>query len=317
MKRKIIFFIICIGFIVIGFLKVTDLSTMSFMILPLSLLGNLLRWMSLEGTGGNVLSVLLYLLLVSLPLVYLGINIKKKKFNKIDYTFLPIITIMMAYILYYFINPHVLFGMTNAVIQQHLTGEDLKNLEVILLSGVAYIFYIVIVIYLLLKLSHNKFLGQISFFKILIDIAIIIYAFSILAIGLSSSITLYQNTVVEIEKALIVFKYIAEIALFGITVYLFELFKNFIVELDKDGFQDTLLISLAKLQSLSLVLLIGTLALQGIINLIQFLIMSQLNDVNFVFDLPIGMMIILLMILIFSRYVSRVIKMKKENELII
>ena len=51
---------------------------MSFMILPLSLLGNLLRWMSLEGTGGNVLSVLLYLLLVSLPLIYLGINIKKK-----------------------------------------------------------------------------------------------------------------------------------------------------------------------------------------------------------------------------------------------
>jgi len=67
---------------------------------PFTLLGNALRSLSLSGTIGNIAAIVLYLAIAALPLLFKW----KKKWQKEDWL-LPVTSVLILYVLYYFINP--------------------------------------------------------------------------------------------------------------------------------------------------------------------------------------------------------------------
>ena len=317
MKRLIAFISICILFIVIGIVETDNITFLSVMILPFSLVGRLLREMSLIGVFTNFLSMILFICITLLPIVFLVYKIYKKKISVFEYGLLPVLSFVLGKTLYSFINPHTLYDGLNPLVRDITPILDIPNLEVILTSGVAYIFYILLTIYIFSLAYVNKKFDSMKYFKILIDIIVILYAFSVLSISLSNLISSYQEITVLEEQNVLVIKYIGEVLISGLLIFLFIVFRGFIVELEKDGFQESLLKTLKKLYDNSFILLIMTLVVQGTINLYQFMELDKLMNIRFSFDIPISTILVVSIIFILSRYITRVIELKKENELII
>jgi hypothetical protein len=136
-------------------------------------------------------------------------------------------------------------------------------------------------------------------------------------VGLSALISSLKDTSIAAEKSVLVLKYIAQLLTSGLLVYLLIVFRKFIIDIDQDGFQEDLLHTLKQLSKYSFILLVGTLFLQASINLYQFMVLDKILNSSFTFDIPIVTILVVSIIMIFSRYVTKVIEMKKENELFI
>lgn len=317
MKRMIRFIGVCIIFLILGIIGTQEISFLSFMIFPFRYLGKFLRYMSLSGIFANVIAVLIFLSITLLPMLVLGFKIvKEKAYPKVDWL-LPVLSIALGMTLYYFINPHILYQASHPFLLEHAPLDSLGDLEIILTSGIAYIFYVLLAIYLLSSAYVNKNFDNTRCVKVLLDVIIVISVFSILTVSLSSLIMDFKGNSSAVERSVIVFKYVAQLTTIGLFVYLLELFRTFIIEIDKDGFQDSLLVSLKKISDLSFMFLIITLLFQGAINLYQFIVLDQLMNVQFILDIPIQTILLVSIILIFSRYLTKVIDLRKENELII
>jgi hypothetical protein len=317
MKRLIGFLMGCSLFIVLGSLQVLELDLLRTLIMPLRWIGQGLRYLSLESGMLNVMATVLFILIIFIPVGYLVYKMKKSTVHKVDVVFLPLLTLVFGVTLHYFINPHLLYNGLNQDFKAMMGTDSLATIEVILLSGVAYIFYIVVAIYAITIMYVSEQLRSIDVFKVLMDAIMVIYAFSVLTIGLSGIITVYNETLPAIEQTIQLYAYIGDVILFGLTVYILNLFRRFIVLLHQDGFEPGLLNQINRIYVLSFVLLIATLCLEAVINLIQFMVLDQLLNVSFSFDLPIVMLLMVLLLYIFSRYVKRVIELKQDSELII
>ena len=135
-KRIFGFIIICILFTVLGIVGTKDITYLSLMVLPFNLVGSLLREMSLIGVFTNLLSILLFICITSLPIVFLVYKIYKKKVSIFEYGLLPTLSIILGNALYSFINPHTLYDKLNPILRNITPITDIPDLEVILTSGI-------------------------------------------------------------------------------------------------------------------------------------------------------------------------------------
>lgn len=317
MKRLIGFLMICVLFIILGVTDTRDITYLSLLVLPLTFLGDFLRLFSEQNGFGNAIAIVLFLFITSLPIILLMYKIGKGRVASFEYFALPILSIALGRTLYLFINPHILYESLNPLFQEMFQVESILDLELILTSGVAYIFYALLATYIISLIYMNKKQDSITYFKILIDFVIIIYAFSIFSVELSSLIKQVKESLIVEEKSVLILKYTAQLFTSGLLVYLLSLFRGFIIDIDHDGFQEELLVRLHKLSRYSFMLLVGTLLFQASINLYQFIVLDKLLNSSFVFDIPIVTILVVSIILIFSKYFTKIIEMKKENELFI
>jgi len=81
-----------------------NLEIMSF---PFEQIGWGLRQLSLSGTAGNIVAIIIYVCFCLIPCFIYLVLIKKKKAYKLD-LFLPIISILLFGLIYYMINPGLL-----------------------------------------------------------------------------------------------------------------------------------------------------------------------------------------------------------------
>lgn len=317
MKRLIGFVGCCILFLTLGIVDTKDISYLSLLVLPFTFLGDSLRYLSENGAFTNVVSIVLFISISAIPIGILIYKVLRKSLTNIEILLLPILSIALGRTLYLFINPHVLYDSLNPVVINMIPMESLLDLEFILLSGVADIFYILLGGFFISYAYINKKFDSIKSFKILIDIIIVISAFAVLSMGLSAFLTEFKMTDIVEEKSIVVMKYTAQILIAGLLIYLLNTFRSFIVELDKDGFQASLLKTLKKLSDFSFILLITSLIFQGVVNLYQFIVLDKLMNIAFTFDITIMTILVVSIILIFARYMTKVIEIKKENELFI
>lgn len=107
---------------------------------PFEQIGWGLRQLSLSGTVGNVVAIIIFLLVGAIPCCIFYMLKKHGKFCKMDYA-LYAISVLLLVVLYYMINPGLL--------QNTMLGSG-----TVLLSGT---FYSVLVGYLVLRMiSENK-----------------------------------------------------------------------------------------------------------------------------------------------------------------
>lgn len=176
-KRLYILFgiegLICI---ILALLSKADFQKIIFWLtqFPFSQIGSGLRVLSLGGSLGNVIAFILYILLGLLPMGILAIILVKKKF-RIEDLFLPLISGLLFYMMYYMINPQLIPGL--------FVREEFGSIGQIVLGST---FYSFLIGYLLMKAIRKVKEGKteiFTFLKIISLIIISVVVFQICYIG--------------------------------------------------------------------------------------------------------------------------------------
>lgn len=317
MKRSLSLIVFSFVFILIGIKGIDDFTMLSSIIYPISIIGNVLRSMSLHGGVLNVISYMIYLLFILIPIVFLIYKIRLNDIQDYESVFLLVLSILIGITLYNFINPHLLYNALNTTVRDNTPIEDINDLEIILKSGVAYLLYLVLAIYFITKTYYSKKFDSIMIIRILIYVIMISISFSVLAISLSNSIFIIETSMIIQEKIIEIISFIFILIISSLMIYLLELFRRFMIDFQKDSFQDEVLTSLNKIHNLSYILLMFILGSQLIKNLFQFLVLDKLLNIHFTLDIPVFLLLLTSFIFLLSKYVTKATKIKAENELII
>lgn len=289
--------------------------TMAF---PLDKIGALLRKMSLSGSVGNIVAIILYIAIALLPVIGFLYLRKKDRRCKADVILLAL-SILLFVVIYYMINPGLYSNME--------FGGD------IVLGGT---FYSVLVSYFLLRVleqfKRSNMEGLKSGLRILLYIIIILLLFEILAELLTvlpeniqtvrdSNTALFDNSSMDsglrITLIFIVLHSVVDVIPYIMDIVVTVLVIRMINELMKDGYSDKAIKATNKLADWSLYALSITTLSSMIFNLLQLLMFSSLHQTNISVIIPLFSIVFVLAALLFARYIQENQKLKQDNDLFI
>lgn len=317
MKRKLSVLVLSILFLIFGIMQPEGTTLLGAIIFPFTVIAELLRSISIANGYLNALAVLLYAIITLIPTLLMIYKVKIKDIIIYEYYMLPILSIFLGLTLYYFINPHILYNGLNDIVQEVTPSESISGLETILKSGVAYLFYSILAIYIVTKVTFSKKYQSIQVLKSLIYIIVITILLSILTVSLSNTIANVKNTEIIQEKVFEIMVYIFSLIVSTLMIYILEKVRDTLIDFHNDGFNKIVITSLNNLHRLSYIILITLFATQFATNLYQFIVLEYLLNISFVFNVPIYILLLTIFIYILSRYVTKAVKLKEENELII
>lgn len=316
MKRLIIYIILSLATLIIG-LTIESNSIIQLTVLPYSIVGDGLRYLSLSNNFFNVISLTLYLVISLTPLIFGIILYFRKSIMSVDYIFLPVISILSFILIYAFINPHVIMDSLNPIIISMVDSSNYSEYEMIVNSSYAYITYLMVGIYLVLRLYYNHKLNSIKVFNLLINIIIGIYLLSFFMIEFPTFVSILDHNISSYETFLNIIKLAFIFVSYTLVIYMIEVFKQFIINMSIDGFNKSLYSHISKLYKLSVILLVFLLAIQLFINLYQIIFIKHLLNLQFTIDVPLSTIIIALTFLLIGKYIQKVELLNEEHNLII
>jgi hypothetical protein len=317
MKRIILFIAACILFAILGLIGIDNITIFTTLVLPCALIGQILRDISLSGIFGNIIAIMLFLLISLLPVGYLFFLGVKKRRTTIDIILLPIMSMIIAIVIYLFINSQILLTSINPQLLYAFNADDLEMAKAIIFSGLSYILYLFVLVYLLLKAYVNHKLNSIKLFRLTMDCLIVLLALSVLTVALSELKANISLNDITVEQTFYVFQFLSTLLTTSLTIYMVDTIRTMITQVEADGFQVSLKQLSKKLYLISFILIITTLTSQALLNTYQLLYMEQFLNLKFTFDVPVVTLLIVSVVLILSRYLSTVIDLKEEHDLII
>ena len=314
MKRIILYILFSIMFLYLGITKQSDIVYIDLLNMQFDIIGSALRFLSLENAFFNVISMLLYIIIGSTPiLLFMYLRVKRGASNK-DYLLFPL-SFLLFYGLYYAVNQHLLINHFPEEILSGMSLEDYEIFTSIYLSGINAIFYALLAIYLILIFLNESNLKIKQTLLFIIDI-IVVFILAILFISVVPSIvdaiksaaTSYDNTMILIT----IIKNIISYGLMSIIIYYTLITtKSFDIE-DKKLYHNV-----NKLFSYTFSYIIVTLGFVIFENSIIFLLRNQTDNSTFVIEIPLLTLVLSGIVLLISKYIKDSNLIKEDNELII
>ena len=148
MKKRIVLFIyiIVLFLLAIFYRKNSYEPLLSIVASPFSLIGDLLRYLSLESSALNILSIILFIIISLIPMCFLLYLVLKKKIKTVDIIFLALLSASLFITIYYYINPFLLKEMF-----ENFKWISNETIDFILLSGLSNLFYLILFLYIGIK----------------------------------------------------------------------------------------------------------------------------------------------------------------------
>jgi hypothetical protein len=324
---------ICFAFFMFYIAK--SQSSLELLYIPFDWIGNVLRWLSLGSSIGNVIALICYITLSTTPIIYLLAIRRKAGFQKVD-ILLSVLSLYLFLMLYEFINQGL---MLNHVPQMM---NDASALPVVKLA-LAIIFYSLFLGYLMIRMlatlakdnidDRMQFLCQ-GLQKILLAVSI----FYIFFIGYFVTFQLLSNLNNYAVKTSPISTYPIQIALpnsvaldqlMAFLTYLLQclpivysiliLLKGNILlkimtshHMEEDEF-----IAAAQLSNISKKAVYVTVFSNLTLNLIQLLLSKHLSDTSFHLEIVFSPLIIAFAAMILSGYFKETKELHEDNEMII
>lgn len=317
--KKWILYLGFLGLSVLAFfIPATNDEFLSFMILPYVWGGNLLRYLSLQNPGLNVLSFILYILLSLIPLILLGFLGLKKKAKRLDFIFLPLLSTSQFFILYYFINPHLLSNALHPSFLEFLPTGQLIQAQTLLLFGVASLGYLVALVYLSLKAFQAQGFKAKNIMIVLLDLAVFGFLLSISLLDLPTFQSAISSGITSIEEKTLGFlQLLGNLGQKGLTIYLFILLRDFVSELEDDLMDNHLVKRSESIYRTSFILILFSLIFQFIFILYQLIFLSRIQNVQLTLNIPILSLSIAIISFLLAKYFRKVNDLSEDHSLII
>jgi hypothetical protein len=310
-------------------------SSLEILSKPFDWIGNLLRWLSLSSSIGNLFAFVCYILISLIPMIYLATVRRKVGIRKVD-ILLPVISIYLFYMLYEFINP----GLMLQRVPQVLSDTSILPLMKLTFS---IIFYSLLLGYLIIRMvgslaeggaeDHMQFLCR-GLRKILFAVSVV-YTFYIgyfatfqmfTGIGkyvvtdpaiqpIYSPVIFPNSSVVDQFMAILTYFlqclpiiYSILILIYGITL----LNGMTLHHMKEEEFR-----AAEQLSNISRKTVYVTVFSNLTINIVQFLLTKQLSDTMFHMEIILTPLIIAFSAMILSGYFKETKELQEENEMII
>lgn len=270
-----------------------------------------LRYLSLSGVAGNIVSVVLYITLCLTPIIFLVFRWTKHKLNYTD-ALLPVVTILMFVVMYQLINP----GLINNVVAT--------------MAFPCVTLYSAICTYLILKLI-NLFQGKTieklcRYLNSLLWVVNIVLAYSVMftaTVAFTQSIRDLQaansgNThQLGLTYIFIFFGMLVEIIPFVSSIVVVFYGINLVKHFGADPYSEKTVLSANRLSWVCKVSLVITVLSTMVFNVLQYAFSSQLRKINSNINIPILSVVFVLAVFVFSQIISEGKALKDDNNSII
>lgn len=285
---------------------------------PFEQIGILLRILSLSGSTGNFISIVIYTSLCLIPVLVFFLLKKKRSLYPED-ALLAVFSAVLFAVLYFMINPGLLGEYFGTGIG-HSAGKAL-------LGGIAYSVltgYILIrVLRLFFSADTNSLQKYLMILLYIVNIFIVLFVFAVQFSNLLDSFEQLRagNTGNEhrlaISYVFLVFKYIVDAMPNFLIIPVVFSGQNLLHELSADRYSEQTVFCAEKLsRKCGLALVITALSNVGY-NLLQLVFINKLSVANSTVRIPVFSIVFLLAALLFAQYIKENKQLKEDNDMII
>jgi len=300
------------------FLPISMNNIFEIIVIPFSLLGNLLRAISLRQEVFNIISIILYVLLSLVPIMLLVVRIRKHHVKFMDIVFHTTFTVELFFILYFFINPHLLVAAINPTVLAILTSDQNELTQTILLFGLASLGYLTLLVYLTLIVYKAKTLNVKKIMIVLLDLGVFVFMLTVFQSNIPVFIAALNNSLYSLyDKILALIVLIGSLSVKGMSIYLFIIIKDFVKKLDEKPFDEQLVILSNRIYCNSFRIIVLTFLTQFIIILYQLVFISQLLDIKMTLNIPFLSLIVAIFSFLLAKYFRKVNDLHEDHSLII
>ena len=322
--------LICLGMTLFNVTS-SGSALMTLSTFPFAQIGSMLRQLSLSGMSGNVYAIIIFILIGIIPLIFLSINLFKKRFE-IEDSMLVAISVLIFVTIYYMINPtslgnlFILDGMAQygemmlgITVYSILVGyfvfrfiRIISSSETSVLLKYAKIFFFIISIVLVYTIFGSQVNNLVS------DINSVTSGNT--SSGIMPSIlnenTLNNNSVLFTNIFLVLFYIINQIPVL-LDILIVFITINLIDELMIDRYSDGVIIAANKLASMCKISLVASVLTCMFVNIIQLIFSRYLLKLNVTTFIPLISIALVLIVLLLAKYFAQSNKLKHDIDLFV
>lgn len=285
---------------------------------PFEQIGILLRMLSLSGSTGNLISIVIYISLCLIPVLVMFLLRQKRKLYPED-ALLAVLSAVLFAVIYIMINPGLLgefFGTG--------TGSGAGKA---LLGATA---YSVIIGYILIRILRLFFSADTislqKYLMILLYIVNIIIVFIVFAAQFSNLIDSFEQLRagnkgnehrLGISYFFLVFKYIVDAMPNLLIIPVVSSGQNLLHELSLDRYSEQAVSRAEKLSRICGLALVITVLSNIAYNLLQLVFINKLSIANSMVRIPVFSIVFVLAALLLAQYIKETKQLKEDNDMII
>jgi hypothetical protein len=285
---------------------------------PFAQIGTLLRWMSLSGIAGNIAAVILYLAIGAAPFLY-SVRLSMENKAETEDLLLLVISLLLFVMMYFMVNPGCIS------ISQNLGGPTSWGKAI---WGGA--FYSVLIGYLFLKMLRKitqSGTGKIlETLKALFMIAAALLVCAVFYIGVSSvfsdiAAVKTANTdpfvSLSLTNCFIVIRFALQNAAAVLDIVILLMAARLAGALKTERYGEEVVGAADALASFCKKAVIAMILCSMTSNILQLLFSGSLHKADFVTQIPLDSVILVLVMFLLARYFAESKEIQEDNELFI
>lgn len=288
------------------------------MAFPFEQIGSLLRMLSLSGSLGNLVSIVIYSAICLIPLIILFLLRKKRKLYAED-TLLVVLSAVLFIVIYYMVNPGFLSNFLGSSLG-YGTGKAFLGVIV----------YSVLVSYVLIRITRLFFSADAG--RLQKYLMILLYSLNIFVVFfvfgarfselLDSFARLRQSNTgnedgLGISYVFLVLGYIADAISTAMIIPVVIRGQNLLSELSSDRYSEMSVICAERLsRTCRLAVVLSILSNLGY-NLLQLVFIRKLFVTDSTILMPVFSIAFLLAALLFAQYIRETRQLKEDHDMII
>lgn len=323
MKRKVLYIILgteavllCLLYILADFMPQVISNVMAF---PFEPMGMLLRSLSLLGGIANGVALLLWAGISLLPVVPVLKNWKDKE-KRAEHVLLVVLSVLLFVVLYYMINPGLLYDRIPAGMADIIAGGNAEILSIIkaVLCMAVWSVVVCYVVFQLLRLFKNSEKEQ-----LFIYLRRLLYALCALFVGalvftcVGELITGLQAAQRAADGAMAVFRFLVAALPYAMDVLVTLFALKLLDELLADSHSEEVVVAAQRLSKLCCLTLALVTASGVALNILQLIFSKAISNVNVYVDIPVMSLVFVLAAFLCSRLIEENKQLADENEMFV
>ncbi len=307
--------ITCIILSIIGYPMNNGILNMAAF--PFEQIGSALRDMSLSGQTGNIIANIIYIVICTIPILYLAYKTIKKKNSYKDIILLLLVPVLF-WVLYLSVNPTYAskYYVLDYQMMKYAYGLTIYTM----------IFGYIVIDYITRSKRDNisKILNAIKVLIAILSMLLVLTAFGSELGALKTSMitikdgnTLLQSGELTMTYVMTIIKYIVDILPYLMTIYLLIVILDIIDCATKEIYSEVISNLIGKARIISKYSVVLIIYSQIIVNIIQLIFGSNIKDSNYIMSIPIIQIMIFLGVMLLAHLYSEVKKIKEENDMFI
>jgi len=313
MKKYLVIIVSVLLSLLSYFLLSSQTDLFYFISLPFIGFRKGLRFLSLSGVFGNLLSWMILVVVALIPITLTLCLHKKRSFKKYVLIFNAIFSFALGFILYFVVNVGILYDRLYPVLLGDTTNAS--GYITILLNALGMcvmIFLMIDFILWMISTNHKK-----EILNGLIDLFIFILVYVLINVHMELILSSANSYQTEMDQFLGIFDFLVYLISYGLLIFILMSIKDCLTNFEVEQTSKIFLTKLKKLSNIAILYLLLSILLTLIRFIILFFGLSSISHVNFTLSIPIDFMFLVLLIYLISSYFERVYDLEQDHSMII